>query len=97
MGGLNLGLNLGSAFGVAILCCVMVELEMGPGLEGLIGAVVRLMDDVFGIYAVGNSAQGQPVKEYFGAWNSSGLSSTTSTGAQRGAACKSCIVSWSFS
>ena len=38
--------------GLAIRWCVMVELEMGPGLEGLIRTVVRFMDGVFGIYAV---------------------------------------------
>ena len=39
-------------------------MESGP--EGLIGTVVRFMDDVFGIYAVGNSAEEHLVKEYYG-------------------------------
>ena len=52
--------------GLAILCCAMVELEMGLGPEGLIGTVVRFMDDVFGIYAVGNGAEEQLVREYYG-------------------------------
>ena len=51
--------------GLAILCCAMVELEMGLGPEGLIGTVVRFMDDVCGIYAVGNGAEEQLVKEYY--------------------------------
>ena len=37
--------------GLAILCCAMVELEIGLGPEGLVGTVVRFMDDAFGIYA----------------------------------------------
>ena len=35
-------------------------MESGP--EGLIGTVVRFMDDVFGIYAVGSSAEEQLVR-----------------------------------
>ena len=50
--------------GLAILCCAMVELEMELRPEGLIGTVVRLMDDVFDIYAVGNGAEDQLVREY---------------------------------
>ena len=38
-------------------------MELGP--EG-IGTVVRFTDDVFGIYAVGNSVEEQLVKEYYG-------------------------------
>ena len=51
--------------GLAILCCAMAELEMELGLEGLIGTVVRFMDDVFGIYAVWNGAEEQLVREYY--------------------------------
>ena len=49
--------------GLAILCCVMVELNMEPGPEELIGTEVGLnfMDKVFGIYAVGSSAEEQLV------------------------------------
>ena len=39
---------------------------MGLGPEGLIGTVVRFMDDVFVISAVGNSAEEQLVKKYYG-------------------------------
>ena len=70
--------------GLAILCCAMVELEMELGPEGLIGTVVSFMDDVFGIYAVGNGAEEQLVREYYG--DSSGLPPTT--GAQCGTACR---------
>ena len=52
--------------GLAILCCAMVELDMESGPEGLIGTVVRFMDDVFGIYAVGNSAEEQLVMGHYG-------------------------------
>ena len=52
--------------GLPILCCAMVELDMEPGPEGLNGTVVRFMDDVFSIYAVGNSAEEQLVMEYYG-------------------------------
>ena len=52
--------------GLAILCCAMVEMEMEQGPEGLIGTVVRFMDDVFGVYAVGNDAEEQLVREYYG-------------------------------
>ena len=52
--------------GLAILCCAMVELDMKAGPEGLIGTVVRFMDDVFGIYAVGSSAEEQLVMEHYG-------------------------------
>ena len=45
------------SLGLGILCRVMVELEMESGPEGLIRTVVRFMDDVFGIYVVGNSAE----------------------------------------
>ena len=54
------------SLGLAILCCAMVELEMGLGPKGLIGTVVRFMDDAFGIYVVGNGAEEQLVKEYYG-------------------------------
>ena len=40
------------------------KMVLGP--EGLIGTVVRFMDDVFGIYAVGNSTEEQLVKAYYG-------------------------------
>ena len=52
--------------GLTILCCAMVEMGMELGPEGLIGTVVRFMDDVFGIYAVGNGAEEQLVREYYG-------------------------------
>ena len=46
----------------------MVELDMEPGPEELIGTEVGLhfMDDVFGIYAVGSSAEEQLVVEHYG-------------------------------
>jgi hypothetical protein len=44
----------------------MVEMEMGLRPEGLIGTVVRFMDDVFGVYAVGNDAEEQLVREPYG-------------------------------
>ena len=40
---------------LAILCCAMVEYAM-VHLGGLVGLVVRYMDDVFGVYAVSNDA-----------------------------------------
>ena len=45
---------------MAIRCCPMVELDnvMVPGPEGLIGTMVRVMDAVFVIYAVGNNGRG---------------------------------------
>ena len=56
--------------GLAILCCeiLMVELDMDPehGPKGLIGTVVGFMDAVFGIYAVGSSAEEQLVMEHYG-------------------------------
>ena len=52
--------------GLAMMCCAMVELEMGLGPEGPIGTVVRFMDDGFGIYAMGNSAEEQLVRKYYG-------------------------------
>ena len=52
--------------GLAILCCAIVELDMESGPEGLIGTVVRFMDDVFGIYAVGSSAEEQLVMGHYG-------------------------------
>ena len=48
---------------LAILCCGMIEFEM-EHLGGLVGFVVRYMDDVFGTYAVGNDAE--EVSKYFG-------------------------------
>ena len=48
--------------GLAIVCSVMVEMDMEPGPEGPIWTVVRFMDAVFGIYAVctvGSSAEEQ--------------------------------------
>ena len=49
------------------VCCGMVEYEM-EHLGGLVGFVVRYMDDVFGIilYAVSNDAEREQVSEYFG-------------------------------
>ena len=52
--------------GLAILCCAMVELDMQHGPKGLIGTVVRSMDDVFGICAVGSSAEEQLVMGHYG-------------------------------
>ena len=52
--------------GLGILCCAMVELDMDHGPEGLIGTVIRCMDDGFGIYAVGSSAEEQLVMEHYG-------------------------------
>ena len=48
--------------GLVILCCAMVE----SGPEGLIGTVVRYMDDVLGIYAVGSNAEEQLVMGHYG-------------------------------
>ena len=63
----------------------MVELDMESGPEGLIGTVVRFMADVFGIYAVCNSAEEQLVMGHYGrSQDSSGISPTI--GAQCGAA-----------
>ena len=47
--------------GLAILRCAMVELDMELGPKDLIGTVVRLnlMDDGFGIHAVGSRAEEQ--------------------------------------
>ena len=67
---------------------------MGLGPEGLIGTVLRFMDDVLGICAVGNSAEGQLVKVRVLWWDSSGL--TPTTGAQitwPGSSLHPCIVS----
>ena len=50
---------------LAILCCGMIEFEM-EHLGGLVGFVVRDMDDVFGIYAVSDDADEKQVSEYFG-------------------------------
>ena len=50
--------------GLTILCCAMVELDMGPGPERLIRTVVRLMIDMSGIYAVGNSAEEQLIMKH---------------------------------
>ena len=52
--------------GLVILCCAMVELEMGLRSEGLIGTVIRFVDAVFGIHAVANSAEEQLVRDYRG-------------------------------
>ena len=43
---------------LAILCCGLIELEM-EHLGGLVGFVVRYMDDVFGTYAVGDDAEAE--------------------------------------
>ena len=50
---------------LAILCCGMIEFEM-EHLGGLVGFVVRYMDDVFGTYAVGTDAEAEQVSKYFG-------------------------------
>ena len=50
---------------LAILCCWMIEFEM-EHLGGLVGFVVRYMDDVFGTYAVGDDAEAEQVSKYFG-------------------------------
>ena len=52
--------------GLAVLCCAMVELEVESGPEGLIGTVVGFMDDVLGIYAVGNSAEEKLARGHYG-------------------------------
>ena len=57
--------------------CAVVELEIGPGPAGLIGAVVGCMGDVFGIFAVVDSAEEQLAKGALW-WDVSGISSTTS-------------------
>ena len=49
---------------LAILCCGMIEYEMGH-LGELVGFMVRYMDDVFGIYAVSDDAEEKQVSEYF--------------------------------
>ena len=50
---------------LAILCCGMIEFKM-EHLGGLVGFVVRYMDDAFGTYAVGNDAEEEQVSKYCG-------------------------------
>ena len=57
---------------LAILCCAVIEYAM-EHLGELVGFVVRCMDDVFDIYGVGNDAEEELVRGYFGVTNSCGL------------------------